>query len=178
MKIPDPKTNIRTKRIFLLLSVFVLIVLAGACFLLIRRESDPVQQTQEARPIGDIDYSEPNNNELNPTLDVIDTPKESTKPTTPSSSPIPITITSIDGNPLQVRVLISELLAAGSCSLLMEKDGSDSVLQTVDIFQSANSTTCKGFTIDRTNLSSGRWKVTITVSSGGRTGSTQQEITL
>lgn len=124
----------------------------------------------EDRPVGDINYDTPTTDEQNPTLD----------PATPAPVPgsaIPVSITYAGGSPLQVRVLINEVVATGTCKLEVSRGSTQVTTQTVNIFNGANSTTCQGFTVDATLLNNGPYKIIVTVSSDGRQGTSTKEIT-
>lgn len=176
------QSNNKKNRILTITYTVIVLLFLGAgiyAYITIVNKSSETNETstnQEFRPVGEVDYSAPKKDESNPTLDTTEDPAKTPQPE--SSSPIPVTITSAGGDPLQIRVLISELLQTGSCTVTLEKAGSANISQTVEIFNSASSTTCKGFMIETSNIAKGTWKITITVSSDNRIGRTSQEITL
>ncbi len=144
------------------------------------------QQNQDDKPaltlpdkqVGETDYSEPTKDEQSPTLDNNDDNQKDPTPqqNTPATSPIPVSITRADGSPLQVGVIINEILSSGTCTLKLSKSGSDDITQTVDIFNGPSYTTCRGFSVE--NVTSGTWKLTITINSGDRSGGASQEVTV
>lgn len=73
-----------------------------------------------------------------------------------------ITAANQNGNMLQIRTLIESVDTNGTCSLTLQK-GSSKVTRTADIQALASSSTCKGFDIPTSSLSSGEWKLTIAI---------------
>lgn len=124
-------------------------------------------------PVGDVDYSSPDETESNPATD--DLP---TAPDPMASGPIPMSITYAGGSPLQVRVVANEILSAGSCTLRLERGGQSTISQEVETFAATSYTTCKGFTVDTSGQAKGVWKLTVDMRSGERKGSVSKDITI
>lgn len=166
------------------ITILVLVVVAAALFAYFHKvptnqsgaTQTPALNTQD-KPVGQTDYSQATKEQQNAATDTT-APTSPTEARQNTSNPIPVSISYLGGAPLQVRVLIGELMQNGLCKLTIEKAGVSPVVQTVDVFPSASSTTCKGFTIDTSSLAKGPWTVTVTVTQGDRTGTASKEVTL
>ena len=79
---------------------------------------------------------------------------------------------------LQVRAIINEVLSTGICTLTATRSGYTTVEYTADIQASANSTTCKGFDVPLSQLQSGVWRLTLSVTTGDETGVVEQDVTI
>lgn len=130
----------------------------------------------EDKPVGNVDYTPPTHDEENPITDTTET--SSTPSPAASTAPIPVTISYMGGNPVQIRVLISEILGSGQCVLELKKAGATIHTETVDIFATSNSSTCKGFSVEPSMIGSGDFLATVTVKSGARTGKAERSGTL
>lgn len=97
------------------------------------------------------------------------TPTEN-ESTSDNSSGTPVTITSVQtiGSDVRVRSLIETVTNSGSCDIVFEKNGK-TVRQNSGIQALASSSTCKGFTIPVSQLSSGIWHITLKVTTKGNT---------
>lgn len=174
-------TNKKTA-IVLVLALAAAGLLAYGIFLRPNTNSDSSQKTTvktttiEDKPVGEVDYSSPTKEEQTPATD--SSPTQPLPTSTPSTVPIPVTFSNLSGSPLEVRVLISEILPSGSCTLTLQKTGASDITRTAETFPTSSYTTCKGFTVDTTGMQKGTWKATVTVTSGDRTGSVTDEVSL
>lgn len=141
-----------------------------------QKTSQKSSATAEDRPVGDTNYDKPTDAQQNPATD--QTPTQPQTPQQAQGAPIPVVISYAGGSPLQVRVVMSEILSSGTCTLSLQKGGTTVTTQTADVFPTASSTTCKGFTVDTSSLAKGNYTVTITVESGNRTGSASSNIAI
>lgn len=105
------------------------------------------------------------------------TKDQSSKPNTATSTataPQPFTVTvSASGKTdqtFQVRVLIDKLMSDGVCTILLQKDGA-TITKTAKTQALSSSSTCQGFDIPLSSLSSGTWSYTITVTDSDGTNS-------
>ena len=73
------------------------------------------------------------------------------------------------GNTLVLRININQYLSSGTCTLNLEKNGAV-VEKTAAIFPTASTSSCEGFDVPMSELSEGNWKVTISLSANGKTG--------
>lgn len=96
-------------------------------------------------------------------------------PTTGSNGEVTVTIPSINTSNNQVRIstLIEAVTNTGTCTLILSKDGVVVTKQS-NIQAGPSSSTCEGFTISTSELSSGGWQATVKVQIGDKTGSVTQ----
>lgn len=180
MKIKKPQKNNRPIVLTIaLVSIVLLIALATWWYL--SQQTGNTAQNQETlsvkdKGINEVDYSPAKPEDSTPQT------TEQSSPSSPSSpgqtTPIPMIITAANknGSTLQVRTLVQELLSEGSCKISL--DGPSLIEQTAEVFTASSSTTCRGFDIDTSGLAPGSYLLTITITSGQRTGSASQEIIL
>ena len=82
----------------------------------------------------------------------------------------------VDGS-LVIRTTINQMLGSGTCDLTMT-NGSKTVTKNSGITQNPSSSSCEGFDIPVSELAGGSWKVSIVVTSGDRTGTIIDEVTI
>lgn len=70
---------------------------------------------------------------------------------------------------LQVRLMIQEVLADGTCTLTLTQD-SHAVTKEAALYPTANISTCQGFDIPVSELSAGMWNIAIDIASGSKKG--------
>ena len=80
----------------------------------------------------------------------------------------------IDGN-LTVRITINQVLSTGSCTLTLT-NGNKTVSRSSSIVQNPSSSTCDGFNVPVSELSSGKWKASVSVESDNRKGTFTSEV--
>lgn len=95
-----------------------------------------------------------------------DTP---TEPSDPSELAVSFTAVNQNGSTLQARAQISPLIANGTCTLKLTKDGT-TVTKTAAVSPTATISTCQGFDISTSELSPGMWALDLDVTSEGKTG--------
>lgn len=100
------------------------------------------------------------------------------KPQPTDSISVSITSKSQGSSTYRIGTIIDSILGSGTCTLVLSKDGQASYEATVDIQAGPSTSTCKGFTVPLSSLSSGTWTATISVNSGSLTGTTSQAITI
>lgn len=89
---------------------------------------------------------------------------------TDNSLAMQITAASVEGDTLYIRTEISGIYSDGSCTLLLRKDGV-TIKKTTGVQPLPKSTTCKGFNVPVSELSSGTWTVEVKASVSGSTTS-------
>ena len=82
-----------------------------------------------------------------------------------------------DGN-LIIRVNIDQYLTSGECALSLSKDGANIYNMTAKIESSVATSTCVGFNVPTSGLSSGDLKVKIELKAGGKSGIIEGEVTI
>ena len=80
-----------------------------------------------------------------------------------------ITYSSVSGSSLVIRTAIDQTLSSGTCQLTLT-NGNRVVTKTSSIAPNPSSSTCEGFDIAVSELSSGKWDISIEISSGDKTG--------
>lgn len=107
--------------------------------------------------------------------------KDATPPT-PSDQAISVqvTITSANqtANTLQVRSLIASSQTQGKCTLTVERDGRQPVVQTADVQALHGSSTCQGFDVPLYQLTTGVWNITLEFKNGNTSGRATSTITI
>jgi len=88
-----------------------------------------------------------------------------------------ITVLEADQNTLYVRSETQGIYAEGSCTLTLTKSGR-TITKTAGVQALPQTTTCKGFNIPRSELSSGTYSVTLKVSAGGKNSVNKDEVSL
>ena len=101
------------------------------------------------------------------------TPKQYEDPGETDKTKINASITKnevVDGK-YYLRITIYEILGEGTCKLHMETDKGDSIDRSAKIIEAgADSSSCEGFDIPTSGISSGSYKFTVTMTSGKKTG--------
>ncbi len=80
---------------------------------------------------------------------------------------------------LSIRTTIDQKLSTGTCTLtLTNKTTGKTVTKTADVFANPSSSTCKGFDVPTSSLSSGTWNISISVRSGSALGTITGQVSL
>lgn len=103
-------------------------------------------------------------------------------PTAPGNTKknIQVTITAANqnGSTLQIRALISAVEDTGTCTLTLTQPGKTAVTKTASTQALASASTCKGFDVPTSELSTGTWQALINYDSPALIGSATKTITL
>ncbi len=86
-----------------------------------------------------------------------------------------ITAARTSGENYIIRVNIDQFITSGTCNLVLEKDGK-SYSDQANISSLTSASTCEGFDIPTSELESGEWKLTINLSSEGKTGKIEEGV--
>jgi len=89
-----------------------------------------------------------------------------------------ITAANQNGSILQIRALIGAVENTGVCTLTLTSTGKTTVTKTADTQALASTSTCQGFDIPVSELSTGTWNILIQYSSPSLTGSVTQDVTI
>lgn len=79
---------------------------------------------------------------------------------------------------LIIRTLIQTISASGTCTISLSGPNSASYSATAEVQALPNGTTCKGFDIPLSQLSSGKWLIELTYSNDNIKARTTKEITI
>ena len=88
-----------------------------------------------------------------------------------------ISYSDVINNSLAIRITIDQFLNDGICELTLNS-GSQNIVKTSNIVANPSSSSCEGFDIPLTELSSGHWNIKVTFSSNNKTGEATGEIDL
>ena len=131
-----------------------------------------------------INYDEPTDSQLQEGAqtkqEVIESSKQdgqTTEETSTSSVGIDITVSEKSGDVFIVRTLIQKV-SSGTCTLQMVGPNSITYSDTADVQPLASASTCKGFNVPMSKLSSGTWNITVTYSNGELSATTKKEVTI
>lgn len=103
-------------------------------------------------------------------------PGDEDTPKPPSNLVISITSANQMDGMLRIRTMIDKLVQ-GTCTLSLKK-GSQEITRSADTQALASTATCKGFDIPNSELQSGEWELSITLTANGETASTSQNISI
>jgi hypothetical protein len=93
-------------------------------------------------------------------------------------SSVEITIAQINGDSFRVRTLLGDVSSQGSCTLNMESTAGDTYSTSVGVQAMASSSTCKGFDIPLSELSSGTWTVEVVYKNSSESSSASKEVVI
>jgi len=104
--------------------------------------------------------------------------KDDSASTPQSNATLTITAANQNSGTLQIRTLISELWQDGTCTLALTRTGQQNVTQTSEIQALADSSTCQGFDVATSSLSTGEWNISITVTHDQQSLTASQAVTV
>lgn len=183
MKIKSRKSS---KKLWVILSVVLLVAIGSAVAYALTRtpvtKPAPTSQPDTSTPSKSVNVTEPSNEQITSGQDnkkqSLDTTQNSTTTTTtPDTLAVTITAANKNGNTLQIRSLIDAVIGSGTCSLTLS-NGSSVVTKSASIQAGPNNSTCTGFDVPVSELSTGTWTIKITVTSEGKTGTAQSQVTI
>lgn len=181
MRINSPKSS-PTKTIIVLISVLC-IVAAGFLYYSHHFQKWPFLPSQPVvQPIKttSIDYKTPSSDQSTSGTSIKQQAADNQATSqTQNSGSIPVTITSVQPGPVvYIRANIGIVSSSGTCDLSMTSPGGKTYKAAAGIQAMASSSTCKGFNIPMSDLASGSWKITVSVTDGSATGQATTEETL
>lgn len=165
------KKNIKSLIVFILILAFLSV---GAYFIYqyINSKPKPVNNSGINQK---IDLNPPTVDQVKAGEDI----KASNGTTTNSSNLSSlITVASVNGNTVQIRAIINGAVSGdGTCLLTLSK-GDLSVEKTATTYALPTSSTCQGFDISRSELSTGTWSINILTTIGNETATATGEVVL
>ncbi|MDR0591052.1 MAG: hypothetical protein LBG75_00575 [Candidatus Nomurabacteria bacterium] len=90
---------------------------------------------------------------------------------------VAITGKNVSGGKLYISVMIGAVTNSGECKVTLTK-GSAVVTKTSGINAMPQSSSCQGFEVPVSELSSGTWQIGLVVTTGNRTGQAQTEVSI
>lgn len=162
------------KKKWLMSALVVLAVIAGGIAAVVALQGR--QKAEQATTTPSAEQSvQQTTTENSPEIPSPKTPTESETPAPANQLTASITAANQNGNILQIRTLIETIAASGTCGLILTKD-SVQISRSADVTPLANSSTCKGFDIPTTELSPGKWNLTIDITIGNQKTALKQEV--
>lgn len=190
MKIKKTSTNPRNK----ILIVAALLLVAAALIAGIAWQKN---HENNPRPVNDVDYSAPSNEEVDAgeqASEQLEQPTDTAQTSDTSSeqqldadnlqqprdndSKISITMASVEDDQLTIRTLIRDGASSGKCTITMKRNGVTQHQETVGVQMVASNYTCMGFDINVGSMSRGTYDLTVTYLSGTSTHSAGQAISI
>ena len=184
MNINTPKKKMSKKVIIITLVVVTLAVAsAGAYFLFSPNdEKDTIKDSQSKETNSSTSTTEDQD-----TTSTNATEHEAEKDITPSyegeNTNTSQTLTGVinyagvANDILMIRTTINQALSSGTCRLALS-NGSATVTRDSNIALNPSSSTCEGFDVPISELGSGNWTITITVTSDNRSGELKGNVTI
>lgn len=178
MKIKKQKNN---KKIILVCALVAILVVAailiGLYFYNKNNSSDKINnsesqegQTSEFGYIAGTDSDEADPDKKTPVQYDGENPNDN-----PSLTGV-VNYKSIVDDQLVIRVTIDQSLSSGTCSLKMTNAAGSVLEKNTSIVANPSSSACNGFDIPLSELSSGNWRITISLSGGDKTGVVESEV--
>lgn len=88
-----------------------------------------------------------------------------------------ITYNGVSGDNLVIRTSINQYLSTGTCALSIT-NGSRTITRTSNIIANPSSSACEGFDIPTSEVGSGSWDISVTLSSGDRSGTLTGKVSI
>ncbi len=163
--------------------VFVLIILVGCALATYAYSAKllPFNQQRETSETNNTTSNSPSNSQQSTgSLAKEEVANRSTlTPSDSSDGSIPVVITAIQpGDTVLIRTTIGIVATEGTCVLDMNGPNGKTYRGSTGIQAMSSTSTCKGFNVPLSELSSGKWTITISVKSAGAYGSATAEATL
>ncbi len=179
--------NTSRKKIVLITSTIILLIAAGVGGYFVMANGNKQQDIKKTETPNETNLEPATSEQIEAGNSVKETTVENDgKPNSGGSDKPPeagaaigvsITAANQNGNVVNIRALISELLNTGNCSLKLTK-GATVVLKTAAVQALSSTATCQGFDIPTSELSNGSWHLTLTVTSGDRTGTAEYDMSI
>jgi len=181
MKTPIPHNK---KRLIIIASVAVALLIIGSISAIYINSTK--EQTNTVPTNGTIDNNPPTEEQLKAGQEVKKQTIEEDKPTDASSNqsgkvtPVNVIITAAEQSKgqLVIRALIYTVSNEGACTLTLQKNDGAIVTKTAKVQASASSSTCEGFDVPVSELSSGEWRITVSYKSETLEGAAGHTVTV
>jgi cytoskeletal protein RodZ len=187
MKIKTKKKKSLNKKIPVIILVILLLAVGGTLVYVYAFHGTLFGQSKTTSPATTPETKTNSTDDQKSAGDSIkQTSVNSTQPTTTGTSDSTtgktstnVTITTAEqaGSTYQIRAQISAITNTGTCTLTLTK-GSTVVTKTASVQALASTSTCEGFNIDTSELSSGNWQLLLKFENDSLTGSASQTITV
>ena len=171
----------------LLISIVVLLLTSTVCLLYYLYHNN-VFQNQSIQPSVESSHetedtpekSSPSSDD-NPERESEKTPLQTIEKPSPQSVNDTLSGTisykNVYNNQLILRVTVNQVLSSGSCTLILQR-GDRLVTKNSEIMQNPSSSSCAGFDVPTSELSTGIWNITVTITSGSKTGKVTETVSI
>lgn len=171
------KNNKKAIFVSIIILIAIISVVSGGIFW--KQSQKPDQKPKEKKDSytveEKIDYKPPTEKQIEAGEDKKEAVHEEVK----NSPNLTITAAGINQNVLQVRVVINDIISNnGTCNLTLTNSTGEIIESEVSTSALPNASTCAGFDIDATNITSGKWTVDVSVSIDNNKLHTTKEIDL
>lgn len=188
MKIKVKKRLLDTKKIIAIVMLLVLVLALTILYLFLQHKlniNNSSSQKSSTSPVVNLDKptteqkaagedtklnSNNNNDETNTTPSSTDNQKRLVAVTIPAAN--------VNSSVLQIRSQINTVDSTGICSLTLTGPESKVITKTSEVQALASTSTCKGFDVPVSELSTGSWQVDLTFNNSSLTGMASKTITI
>ena len=175
------RTSKRRRLLLVVALLFVLVISTGAGAWYYTNQLDSQKNTADGSANGDS--TDQDDTDGLPDADVDDPTSNSVKTNDPSpassgDTKVEITAAYVNGDTFDIRTLIDRVTASGQCTLSMKSDSGKSYSASVGVQALPSSSTCKGFSVPMSSLSSGVWNITVSYVNDGKTSTASKEVVI
>jgi len=179
----NKKTPINKYRLVIASILLGLLLASAAVYVSVRiaNESSDQQDVPDEERQPTINLNPPTQDQIDSAQQIKeDSVNQSETPQAPKEE-LAVTITAKNQNnsasTLQIRTLISSTVANGTCTLTLTK-GDTVVTLNAGIQSGPSDSTCQGFDVPLSQLSTGQWSIKINVNSGSASGKATSEVSI
>ena len=185
MKLKNKNTHLSKVKLILIVVIFLVILAGGivAAYTVNKANNTANEQnkTNKTSP-GGVNYGDPTNEQKQSGIDLKGNTQNDQPAVTKPGEPINVVMTALNPptstNPsLQIRVRIDTLTSNGICTLTLTK-GRTVITKQSGIQAGPTTSTCQGFDVAGSELSSGSWNAALKVASNNQEGSVSQMFTV
>ena len=164
---------------FILIAGFVIFGLEKANIINLYSKPAAVQQTEGTRPVNDVKYEPATTTEQTEgdriKQNLIDESNKQPQQTTKITISLSAATQDVAGGPLVVRSIVNA--TSGTCKLTLTQ-GATKKEYTNKVTNLGTYNSCNGFDIPASDLSTGQWKLNLSVTNGQAYGEVSQEVNI
>lgn len=174
------KKHGKFKLIFIISAILLISLLISIFYLdlsnkikVFNNKEDSTQTTNQnySENVNKVDYGPPKPEDT--VISPEKTNKDPKEEVLPKGSPISVLITRANRDSVGVYI---EKITEGICELKVTQNGVEKINITAKVIAQSEYSSCEGFRLDSSKLDGSVFKVTVSVTSGDRLGSTSQEV--
>lgn len=184
MKIKNKPSSSTKKLVAIILVTLVFAVIVTAVAYMLSRQRTPASNqpsTDQPTTTDTVNLDPPTTDQQTAADEQKKQSLDNEQSTPPNTSPLSVIISAANENSstsmLQIRTLIDKITSTGQCTLTLQKSG-QTITKTATIQAGPSNSTCQGFDVALSELSSGTWQISVSVSSGDQSGSATSEVTI